>query len=186
MATGPLTALPVAPAALVNAPQEPLSLSPGFYLPPSDPVEDLVEPVAEKLRRLRLRASEAHRLIPEFSELQQVTSEKTAAANTLRRLMAPAAEGGFSLKPEARQCIEAQRHLDRLTAEARRLSDLRDIRTEQWKLAGAALPNVEAWLRQGKPSNCAIEAIEIEAPKLRSRVKQFSARSSGCESRAMR
>jgi hypothetical protein len=166
MAAETLTALPVAPTALVNAPQQPLSLPPGFAPPSIDPIEFLPEPVAEKLRRLRLRSKEAHRLIPPFFELQELTTEKIAASAALHRLTSSAAEGGFNLKRDARQCVEAQQTLNRLTAEARRLSDLRDIRSEQWRAASGALSNVESWLRQGKPGNTAVEAVEIEAPRL--------------------
>jgi hypothetical protein len=166
MAAETLTALPVAPTVLVTAPPPPLSLPPGSGPPSIDPIEFLPEPVAEKLRLLRLRSKDSHRLIPEFSDLQEVSTEKIAAANTLRRLTSSAAEGGFNLPPTDRRVLEAQQTLNKLTVEARRISDLRDIRSEQWQATSGAHSNVENWLRQGKPGNTAIEAVEVEEPKL--------------------
>jgi len=62
--------------------------------------------------------------------------------------------------------MEAQRTLDKATADFNRLTELQQARTAAWQSSSRALANVENWLRQGVPDNCTLDAVEVEVPKL--------------------
>ena len=86
------------------------------------------------------------------------------AENALKRLSAHPQDGGFGLPPDDRRVIEAQRLLDKMTADFRRLQELQTVRTAQFQAVAGVLANVEEWLKSGRPGNAMLEAVdEIEA-----------------------
>jgi hypothetical protein len=70
------------------------------------------------------------------------------------------------LPPDHPLVIEAQKHLDKMTADFERLKQLQEVRTAAWQAASQAKTNCEDWLRHAVPGNCTLEAVEIEEPKL--------------------
>jgi hypothetical protein len=98
------------------------------------------------------------------NEMQRPT--RRSAENRLQRLQDHPQEGGFGLGDNNQSVLDPRRQVERLTAEAKRLDDLNTMRSAAWSAASGVLANVEAWLREGVPGNCALEAVEIEPPKL--------------------
>ena len=93
--TGPITSLTPAPLSTVTA-QTPLSA--GFPSPPSfDVIELLPEHAQNRLRQLRLRATEAHRLVPEFEQMREASMARVEAENQLKQLQAHPQEFGRGL-----------------------------------------------------------------------------------------
>jgi hypothetical protein len=160
----PITALTPAPVTTVTAPTP---FSADFPSPPSfDPVELLPPAAAARLRLLRQRADDAHSLVPSFEDIHESSMAKIAAAAALRRLTDRAQDFGFDLKPEDRRVIAATKHLEKMTADLQRLQELQTVRTAAWVSASAALSTTEELLRNGRPGNTTLEAVEIEPPKL--------------------
>jgi hypothetical protein len=154
------------PAPTVTVPA-PTPFSAGPQLQPQFDVIELLPPDAqERLRMLRQRAADAHALIPEFESIREASMAKIEAANALKRLTNHPQDGGFDLKPDDRRVVEAQRTLDKATADFKRLQELQEVRSAAWQTASAALANVGDWLRHGKPADCVLEAVETAPPKL--------------------
>jgi hypothetical protein len=159
----PATSLPVAPTTTGLAPS---TLSTGPQLAPSVDVIDLLPPVvADRVRTLRLRSADAHRIVPEFESVREASMAKVAAANALKRLTDHPQDGGHGMKPDARPVIEAQKLVDKTITDFNRLQELQQVRVAAWQTASGALANVEAWLRSGRPGNTTLEVVEIEQPK---------------------
>jgi hypothetical protein len=144
------------------------TFSAGMHLQPQfDPLEILPPGAAERLRKLRQRAADAHALIPEFEAIREASMAKTEAANALKRLTDHPQDGGFGLKPDShRQVTEAQRTLDKATDDFERVKQRSADRTAAWQAASGALANVETWLRHGKPSGVQLLDQDGEPPKL--------------------
>jgi hypothetical protein len=115
---------------------------------------------------LRQRAADAHRLIPEFETIREASIAKIEAANALKRLTDHPQDGGFSLKQEDRRVVSAEKHLEKMAADFKRLTELQEVRSAAWQTTSAALANVETWLRHGLPGNCTLEPTDTEPPKL--------------------
>jgi hypothetical protein len=115
---------------------------------------------------LRQRSADAHAIIPEFETIREASMARVDAANALKRLTDHAQDGGFGLKPDDRRVIEAQRLLDKLTADFKRVQELQEVRSAAWQTASGALAAVEDYVRHGVPGNCKLEVVEIEVPKL--------------------
>jgi hypothetical protein len=99
------TTLPQAPTVVVTAPR---SLSAAFPNPPSiDPTDLLPPAAAERLRRLRQRRIDAHRLVPEFSQISEASAARVDAANALKRLTNHPQDGGFNLPESDARVIAA-------------------------------------------------------------------------------
>jgi hypothetical protein len=160
-------ATPLTPAPLSTV-VTPTPFSAGFHAaPPSFDVIELLPPAsAEKLRLLRQRSADAHTLIPEFEQIREASMAKIEAANALKRLTDHPQDFGFGLKDDDRRVLEAQRHLEKSTADFKRLQELQEARSGAWRAASGALVNVEAWLKGGRPGNATVEAVEVEPPKL--------------------
>ena len=160
----PTASLPTAPSITVNAPT---TLPTGVQLQPSwDPIEILpVGTPQDRLRLLRQHSLDLHAITVPHSDIQAAAAARTNAENTLKRLRAPAAEGGFSLPPEAAQVMTAQRALDRATDEFERVRARSEARAAAWQTSSQASAAVEAWLRQGIPGNCTLVAVETDLPK---------------------
>ncbi|MBR0694067.1 hypothetical protein [Bradyrhizobium lablabi] len=54
----------------------------------------------------------------------------------------------------------------RRRAEQKRLTELDAARSSAWRLCGNLLSNVQAWIRDGRPGNTTMQAIEVPTPKL--------------------
>ena len=89
---------------------------------------------------------------------------RIAAENRLKQLQAHPQEFGLGLKPDDVRVTEAQRHLDKLTADFERLKQLQDVRTAAWQTASQAMAACEAWLKTGRPGGTVLEAVEVEPP----------------------
>ena len=131
--TGPITSLTPAPLSTVTA-QTPLSA--GFPSPPSfDVIELLPEHAQNRLRQLRLRATEAHRLVPEFEQMREASMARVEAENQLKQLQAHPQEFGRGL-PEAHPLVvTAEKHLDKMTADLKRLQERSEMRAQAWQAA---------------------------------------------------
>jgi hypothetical protein len=156
----PVTSLTPAPTQTIVASQP---FSAGVQLQPTFDVIEALPPVAaDKLRALRQRSVDAHAVIPMFEDVRQASMSRVEAENALRRLTSHPQDGGFGLEIEDRRVIEAQKRLDKATADFRRLQELQEVRSAAWQTASAALANVESWLRDGRPHGTALEVIETE------------------------
>jgi hypothetical protein len=151
----------------VSAVNEPATFSLG---PPVQPSFDMAEvlPVgaAGRLRALRQRASDAHALIPQFSDLQEANTARLLAEQRLKRLVDPAHDGGFNLQPDDARVIAQQRTLDKLTDDAKRLNERSEARAKAWREASGAQAACEAWLKTGKPHGVMLLDFEGPEPKL--------------------
>jgi hypothetical protein len=154
-------------AAFEPGPVNPAPFSVGIHLQPQvDPLEWLPPAAQEKLRALRLRSAESHRLVPEFSQISEASTARVAAANALKRLVSHPQDFGAGLDPSDPRVITAQKHLDKMTADFTRLQELQAVRTAQWQSASGALANAETWLRDGRPHGVTLHDHETEPPKL--------------------
>jgi hypothetical protein len=153
-----------APTTTITA-QEPFSLGPALR-PDFDVLEILPESRQDLVRKMRQRRDDARALCVPFEDIQAASMEKIAAANALSRLASHAQDGGFGLKPDDRRVIEAQRTLDKATADFKRLTELQEVRSAAWQAASGALAACEDWLRHGVPGGCALEEVKVEPPTL--------------------
>ncbi len=157
------TGFPPAPLETTVAPTP---LPGGFHTAPAfDVVELLPERAQDRLRKLRLRKDDAHAVIPMFEDIREANAAKVDAERALTRLTAHPSERGFNLPPTDPRVIAQQRTVDKLTDDWKRLTELREVRSAQFQAAGAALANVETWLRHGVPGGCTLQDHETEVPK---------------------
>ena len=163
MAEPAITALTPAPIIGVTAPTS-------FSLPPGPPQYDVIKRLPEDrkdlLRKLRQHRADKHALIPEFETIREASMARVEAENARGRLSNHPQDGGFGLKPDDRRVIAAQQHLEKMTADFKRLTELQEVRSAAFQAASGALAAVESWLRDGVPGNCTLEPIEVEPPKL--------------------
>ena len=153
-----------APTTTITAPTP---LPSAYHGAPSFDVIDLLPAgAADKLRMLRQRSADAHRLMVPFEDIRTASAAKTDAENAVKRLLAPAGEGGFNLKPDAPQVVTAERAVAKATDEFKRLQERQATRAAAWQSASAALANVETWLRDGRPSGTVLHDDEVDPPKL--------------------
>ena len=145
---------------------EPFSAGGIHTQPAFDLIEVLPERAADRLRALRQRSSDAHAVIPEFADLQEANTAKYDAERALRRLTDHPHDGGLNLKPEDRRVIASQQHLAKMTADAKRLTELSEVRSAAWQPTSLALSAVEAWLKGGQPSGTVLQDHEAQGPKL--------------------
>src|SRR5258707_6265417 len=73
-----------APTTTITA-QEPFSLGPALR-PDFDVLEIVPESAQARLRKLRLRASDSHRLVPRFEDQRELSMEHIEAQNRLTKL----------------------------------------------------------------------------------------------------
>jgi hypothetical protein len=159
-----MTSLPPAPTETINSPTP----IPGtFHSSPSfDPVELCPPLAAEKVKKLRLRKDDARRLIPEFQTVREASLAKIEAANALKTLISHPQDFGKNLPPTHPLVLEAQRALDKTTADFERLTELQEIRSAAFQSASQALAACEDWLRFGKPSGVLLQDHDGPEPKL--------------------
>jgi hypothetical protein len=163
-ANEPVTSLTPAPTTTMTA-DAPFSSGPQLQ-PHFDPIELLPPAAQERLRKLRQRSADAHALIPAFEDVHEASTARVAAEHALKRLTDHPQDGGFNLAADNFTVVTAQRTLDKATDEFRRLQELQQVRSTQWQTASVALQAVEGWLRNGRPGNTTLEAVEIEPVRL--------------------
>jgi hypothetical protein len=140
-----------------------------------DPVDWLVErapQAAERLRKLRLRATDLHRAIPDFEARQAANLAKTECAQRLARLTAHRTQMtgtgfGYELLPDDPQVVLQTKKLAAATQAADRLNSLYEQRSKEWNASSRALVSVEAWLKAGRPSGTVLQDHPGEAPKMK-------------------
>ena len=115
MATEPATTLTPGPAI-----PQPFSTGLQFSLS-SDLLALLPSAADDKLRLLRQRFSDAHAIIPAFETIREASDAKQNADRALKRLTDDRSVGGFELGPDDGRVVDAQRTLDKATADFRRL-----------------------------------------------------------------
>jgi hypothetical protein len=93
------------------------------------------EAAQERLRKLRQRAADAHRLIPEFEAVREASMAKIEAENALKRLVSHPQDFGHNLKPDDRRVIVATKHLEKMTADFEQLQELQQTRSAAWQSA---------------------------------------------------
>ncbi|MET4030125.1 MULTISPECIES: hypothetical protein [unclassified Bradyrhizobium] len=155
-------------AGFTPAPASPQPFSAGISLTPTfDVIELLPEAAADKLRALRQRSDDLHAIIPPGEDVRQASMAKIDAANALRRLTDHPQDFGFGLKPDDRRVIEAQRTLEKATADFERLKQLQETRAAAWQSASQAKAACEGYLRHGVPGYCQIDAaVDVGPPNL--------------------
>ena len=131
---------------------------------PSDLAALLPPRAAERLRQLAQHVDDLHRIVPQFSERQDATSAKIAAERRLVQLSKPRSEGGFYLGMKRPSCRRSRGTLATLTAEAKRLADLYEVRSSAWATASRTLGAVMAWLREGRGT--VLQDFDGPPPKL--------------------
>jgi len=151
-----------------------MTFEPGRPTPPlavsfdrqPDVVASLPPNAADKLRMLRDRVDDLHRLLPDFEDRRAAGEARLASEERLRRLTAHQQQGGFNLGPDDPRVKAAQRDLKTLTAEAKRLTDNYERKSAAWREASTTLSNVESWLSGGKPSGVVLRDHAEETLKL--------------------
>ena len=139
----------------------------GIHTQPAYDVIELLPPAAaDKLRALRQRSNDAHAVVPQFEQIREASTARVEAEQALKRLTSHSHDGGFNLPEDNRSVIEAQRLLDKATADFKRLTELSEVRTAAWQATSQAKTACEIYLRDGKPGNTTLEAVEVELPKL--------------------
>ena len=62
--------------------------------------------------------------------------------------------------------VTAEKHLDKMTADLKRLQERSEMRAQAWQAASAALSACETWLRDGRPHGTVLEDYDGPEPKL--------------------
>ena len=125
----------------------------------------LPEGAADRLRALRQRFSDSHRLIPASDERLAASNAKIEAARRLTRLRAHQHNGGFNLKADDARVVAAQQQLDQLTADLARMNAIYETRSAAWAMSSNVLSAVQMWLRDGL-GGAALEDFDGPPPKL--------------------
>ena len=130
-----------------------------------DVIEWLPEGAADRLRALRQRSADLNQIIPKSEDRLAASAARVEAEQRLARLGGHQSQrgGGFNLKPDDPRVIEQQRLLDKLTADAKRINDLYEVRAASYREATQSLYAVEARLK-GRPGTFADHNGEV--PKL--------------------
>jgi hypothetical protein len=145
---------------------KPLSFGPAPTSPGFDVLDLLKGTPQDRLRQLRQHRDDMLALTVPFAAVSEASAARTAAANALKRLTAHPQEFGFNLKPDDPRVVAAQRTLDKATDEFHRVQTRQTERSAVFQLCSQGLAQVEAWLRDGRPSGTVLEAVEVEPPKL--------------------
>jgi hypothetical protein len=117
----------------------------------------------ERLRKLRQRSADAHAVTVPGLEIQDLSIEVQRAAQRLAQLQA---HPGFGLPDTDNRVVAAKKNLAKLTDDLRRLNERADGRAAAWRICSRVLAATEEWLKTGRPRGTALEAVEIEPPKL--------------------
>jgi hypothetical protein len=137
--------------------------------PPATPSFDIIEilppAAADRLRKLRQRAADAHALVPKFEDVSEITTARLLAEQRLKRLTDPAPDG-FNVAASDGRVRSQQKLVDTLTADVNRQQERQRERAAKWREAGAALQTAEEWLRHGKPHGVQLLDHDGPEPKL--------------------
>ena len=120
----------------------------------------------DRYRALSQRVEDLHAVCIPFDQRQQAGTDRVAAENRLQRLLTPRSQGGFGLEETDSRVALARKDLADKTEEQKRLSDLDEIRSSNWRTASTLLSTVNAWLRGGQPPGTQLQAAEVPMPKL--------------------
>jgi hypothetical protein len=124
----------------------------------------LLDPeIAERLRKLRLRAADLHSLIPQFELRNAAATTKTESAQLMTRLQEHPSRGGFGLPPSDQRVVHAEQQLERATDEFERLEKLYNERSAAWTVAVQLVGRIEAWLRS-QPGNTVLQEFDGAEP----------------------
>ena len=152
------------PAATQTVVADTVFSGPMLNVPDFDPVDILPARAADRLRKLRQRAEDLHKIVPQFEQVDQINIERIKTERELKRLTDAASDGGFNLPATDARVIAATARQNKLTAEAARLTQLKQTRSATWQTTAQVLRAVEEWLR-GKPSGT-VEDFDGPAPPL--------------------
>ena len=105
-------------------------------------------------------------LIPMSEDVREANTARIQAEQRLKQLTNHQQDGGFSLAMDDARVLDQQRLVDKLTAEAKRIKDLYEVRGAAWNEAGYTLQAVEGWLRDGRPARTVLEDFDGPEPTL--------------------
>ena len=135
-----------------------------LFSTPNDPTAVLDGQPLTKMIALHQRAIDLHLAVPEFSTVQEVAHVKAQHANRIADLTRHRSEGGFGQPDDAGVVVAELRRLERATAELKRVTTLKEVRADRWRIASQLERAVTDWLLSGGiPGGCVIEAVE-DAP----------------------
>jgi hypothetical protein len=126
-----------------------------------DVAETLPPRAREHLRRLRQISRDAHRVLPQFPDIQDLSTQKQLAEARLRQF-----DDGFNLRKEDQRVIDQDALVAKLTEELQRLQTLDATRSEVWRIASQLTASVESFLRSGRPPGTVLEDHDGDVPKL--------------------
>jgi len=111
----------------------------------------LPEGAADRLRALRQHVADRHAVIPSSEDRLAASNAKIDAERRLARLQAhPSAPGGgFALGLADARVVEAERHLEEMTAAKARVDERYTGRSAAYRSSSGALNTCEGWLRSG-------------------------------------
>jgi len=119
----------------------------------------------ERLRQLRLKASYAHAVIPEFADRLAANTARGDAERRLQRLLAPRAENGFNMREDYAEVVQARQELEKLTADAQRLSALHEAKSVAFQSVSRVVQAIEDWPKRGRPHGTALQDCDGPEPK---------------------
>jgi hypothetical protein len=90
----------------------------------------------DRLQRLRQRVDDLRKLGVEFDLRHDAMLAKTESEQRLKKLQMHPSSGGYGLPPTDARVVAAQEDLERRAAEAARLSELHEVRSQAWTRAG--------------------------------------------------
>ena len=118
---------------------------------------------ADKLRLLRQRSDDLHAIIPPGEDVRQASMAKIDAANALTRLISHPQEFGWGLSETDPLAVAAKKHLDKMTADAKRLTELQEVRSVARQAASQALAACGARQRRDPPQAARLPVLGEDA-----------------------
>jgi hypothetical protein len=131
-----------------------------------DPLSILPERGQERLRALRLKVDDLRSLCPDFDDIRAASEAKLAAERNVKRLTDHRSVGGFELAPDDPRVEIAERELEKLADQSKRLLELQSLREAAWRIASQMLSRVQQWLFDGMPRNVTLEDHSGAEPRL--------------------
>jgi hypothetical protein len=107
-----------------------------------------------------------HALTGPYEEIREANTARIQAEQRLKQLTDHQQDGGSSLSDDDPRVIAAQKHLDKMTAEYKRLTARNDARAAAFTTAKQTATAVETWLRDSRPSGTVLQDHEVEPPTL--------------------
>lgn len=120
----------------------------------------------DRHRSLAQRVDDLRALCIPFDQRQQASTDRIAAERRLQQLLGRRSDGNFELREDDSRVLMARQALAEKTEQQKRLNDLDEIRSSNWRTASTLLSTVNAWLRGGQPPGTVLEAVEVPMPKL--------------------